>query len=152
VDDLVATVLRDHDGDRQALLGGGDQLGRGHQEGAVAQERDDPLGGVGLGQAYPDRGRQLIAHAGEPELQVGEAALGGVPDLLEVAGRAAGGGDDDVAGPGVLLEQPDDLALGEHRPGAGHDGGRIVFEGTPADLVAARSTLTGEHLAAYVGS
>ena len=36
-------------------------------------------------------------------------------------------------------------------PGAGHDGGRIVFEGTPAKLVAARSTLTGEHLAAYVG-
>ncbi|MEV6299232.1 excinuclease ABC subunit UvrA [Actinoplanes sp. NPDC051861] len=35
-------------------------------------------------------------------------------------------------------------------PGAGHDGGRIVFEGTPADLVAAKSTLTGEHLAAYV--
>ena len=37
-------------------------------------------------------------------------------------------------------------------PGAGHEGGRIVFEGTPADLVAGRSTLTGEHLAAYVGS
>ena len=37
-------------------------------------------------------------------------------------------------------------------PGAGHDGGQIVFEGTPADLVAARSTLTGEHLAAYVGT
>jgi excinuclease UvrABC ATPase subunit len=37
-------------------------------------------------------------------------------------------------------------------PGAGHDGGRIVFEGTPADLVAVRSTLTGEHLAAYVGT
>ncbi|MEU3166238.1 excinuclease ABC subunit UvrA [Streptosporangium sp. NPDC006930] len=37
-------------------------------------------------------------------------------------------------------------------PGAGHDGGRIVFEGTPADLVATRSTLTGEHLAAYVGT
>jgi excinuclease UvrABC ATPase subunit len=37
-------------------------------------------------------------------------------------------------------------------PGAGRDGGRIVFEGTPADLVAARSTLTGEHLAAYVGT
>jgi len=37
-------------------------------------------------------------------------------------------------------------------PGAGHDGGRIVFEGTPADLVATRSTLTGEHLAAYVGA
>jgi excinuclease UvrABC ATPase subunit len=37
-------------------------------------------------------------------------------------------------------------------PGAGHDGGRIVFEGTPADLVAARSTVTGEHLAAYVAA
>jgi excinuclease UvrABC ATPase subunit len=37
-------------------------------------------------------------------------------------------------------------------PGAGHDGGHVVFEGTPADLAAARSTLTGEHLAAYVGS
>ena len=36
-------------------------------------------------------------------------------------------------------------------PGAGHDGGTIVFEGTPADLVAARSTLTGQHLAQYVG-
>jgi excinuclease UvrABC ATPase subunit len=37
-------------------------------------------------------------------------------------------------------------------PGAGHDGGQIVFEGTPADLVADRSTLTGQHLAEYVGS
>ncbi|MEV2275633.1 excinuclease ABC subunit UvrA [Nocardiopsis sp. NPDC049922] len=37
-------------------------------------------------------------------------------------------------------------------PGAGHDGGRVVFEGTPADLVAARRTLTGEHLAQYVGA
>ena len=38
------------------------------------------------------------------------------------------------------------------RPGAGHDGGRVVFEGIPADLVATKATLTGEHLAAYVGS
>ncbi|MGI8608132.1 MAG: ATP-binding cassette domain-containing protein [Candidatus Dormibacteria bacterium] len=37
-------------------------------------------------------------------------------------------------------------------PGAGHQGGQVVFEGTPADLVAARSTLTGQHLAAYVGT
>ena len=36
-------------------------------------------------------------------------------------------------------------------PGAGHDGGRVVFTGTPADLVADRSTLTGQHLAGYVG-
>ncbi|MGW5432522.1 ATP-binding cassette domain-containing protein [Streptomyces sp. NPDC004059] len=37
-------------------------------------------------------------------------------------------------------------------PGAGHDGGRVVFEGTPAELVKTRSTLTGEHLAEYVGA
>jgi len=37
-------------------------------------------------------------------------------------------------------------------PGAGHDGGRVVFEGTPAELVAAASTLTGEHLAEYVAA
>jgi excinuclease ABC A subunit len=37
-------------------------------------------------------------------------------------------------------------------PGAGHDGGQVVFEGTPAELVAARSTLTGQHLADYVGA
>jgi excinuclease UvrABC ATPase subunit len=36
-------------------------------------------------------------------------------------------------------------------PGAGHEGGRVVFEGPPGDLVAARSTITGEHLAAYLG-
>ena len=50
----------------------------------------------------------------------------------------------------AVMAHPDwiiDLA-----PGPGPDGGRIVFEGTPADLVAARSTLTGEHLAAYVGT
>jgi excinuclease UvrABC ATPase subunit len=37
-------------------------------------------------------------------------------------------------------------------PGAGHDGGRIVFEGLPADLVTGRHTLTGQHLAEYVGT
>lgn len=37
-------------------------------------------------------------------------------------------------------------------PGAGHDGGKVVFEGTPSDLVSQKSTLTGEHLAAYVGA
>ena len=44
------------------------------------------------------------------------------------------------------------LGLLDRLVDSGHDGGRIVFEGTPADLVAARSTLTGEHLAAYVGT
>jgi excinuclease UvrABC ATPase subunit len=37
-------------------------------------------------------------------------------------------------------------------PGAGHDGGRIVFEGTPAQLVSSGSGLTAQHLAAYLGT
>ncbi len=44
------------------------------------------------------------------------------------------------------------MAIIDLGPGAGHDGGRIVFEGSPADLVAERSTLTGEHLAAFAGN
>jgi len=44
------------------------------------------------------------------------------------------------------------LGLLDWRVDSGHDGGRIVFAGRPADLVAARSTLTGEHPAAYVGT
>ena len=65
-----------------------------------------------------------------------------------------------------LVEQGKSLVVIEHHqavmahadwiidlgPGAGHDGGRVVFEGTPADLVRDRSTRTGEHLAAYVGA
>ncbi len=50
------------------------------------------------------------------------------------------------------LSRPEVDVLEGLGPGAGHDVGRIVFEGTPADLVAAGSTLTGEHLAAYVGT
>jgi excinuclease ABC A subunit len=50
---------------------------------------------------------------------------------------------------GVMAQADWIIDLG---PGAGHDGGRIVFEGTPADLVAARLTLTGQHLAAYIGT
>jgi excinuclease UvrABC ATPase subunit len=56
----------------------------------------------------------------------------------------------------VVEHEPETIATADHvvdlGPGADHDGGRIVFERTPADLVAARSTLTGEHLAAYVGT
>ena len=45
-----------------------------------------------------------------------------------------------------------EVLAGEGGAGGDEVGGRIVFEGTPADLVAARATLTGEHLAAYVGT
>jgi excinuclease UvrABC ATPase subunit len=56
----------------------------------------------------------------------------------------------------VVEHKPETVAIADHAvdlgPGAGHDGGRIVFEGTPADLAAAHSTLPGEHLASYVGT
>ncbi len=52
----------------------------------------------------------------------------------------------------VFFPWPDTFSAPDGHPGAGHDGGRIVFEGTPADLAAARSTLTSEHLAAYTGT
>jgi excinuclease UvrABC ATPase subunit len=56
----------------------------------------------------------------------------------------------------VVEHEPDAMAVADWIVdlglGTGHDGGRIVFEGTPSALVAARSTLTGAHLAAYVGA
>ncbi|MEJ3652013.1 hypothetical protein WEH80_03245 [Actinomycetes bacterium KLBMP 9759] len=60
------------------------------------------------------------------------------------------GGPAVMAHPGWIIDLDLDLDL-DLGPGAGHDGGRVVFEGTPSDLVATGSTLTGEHLAAYVG-
>ena len=65
----------------------------------------------GFGQPDADHGRDLVAHAGEAELQVAVAAAGRIPHLEQVAGRASGGGDHHVAGPRVLLEDPDELAL-----------------------------------------
>ena len=56
----------------------------------------------------------------------------------------------------VVEHKPEVISNADHAvdlgPGAGHNGGHIVFEGTPADLVATRPTLTGEHLAAYIGA
>ena len=77
--------------------------------------------------------------------------LADVEQLLGLLDRLVDSGEVGVghrASPAVMAHADWIIDLG---PGAGHDGGRIVFEGTPAALVAARSTLTGEHLAAYVG-
>jgi excinuclease UvrABC ATPase subunit len=78
--------------------------------------------------------------------------LADVEQLLGLLGRLVDSGKSVIAiahHQAVMAHADWIIDLG---PGAGHDGGRIVFEGTPADLVAARSTLTGEHLAAYVGA
>ncbi len=77
--------------------------------------------------------------------------LADVDNLLEMLDRLVDAGNSVVViehHQAVMAHADWIIDLG---PGAGHDGGRVVFEGTPADLVAARSTLTGEHLAAYVG-
>jgi excinuclease ABC A subunit len=78
--------------------------------------------------------------------------LADVEQLLELLDRLVDAGTSVIVvehHQGVMAYADWIIDLG---PGAGHDGGRIVFEGTPADLVAAGSTLTAEHLAAYVGS
>ena len=70
----------------------------------------------------------------------------GPPDRLVDAGKSV-----IVIGhhPAVMAHADWIIDLG---PGAGHHGGRIVFKGTPTDLVAARTTFTGKHLAAYVAA
>jgi excinuclease UvrABC ATPase subunit len=78
--------------------------------------------------------------------------LADVDQLLELLDRLVDSGKSVIVvehHQGVMAHADWIIDLG---PGAGHDGGQVVFEGTPADLVAARSTLTGEHLAAYVGT
>jgi excinuclease UvrABC ATPase subunit len=75
--------------------------------------------------------------------QASAAHAADVHDLIRVHGARVNNLKD------VDVEIPKRRHLG---PGAGRDGGRVVFQGTPADLVAGRPTLTGEHLAAYVGA
>ncbi len=78
--------------------------------------------------------------------------LADVEQLLGLLDRLVGSGKSVIViehHQGVMAHADWIIDLG---PGAGHDGGRIIFEGTPAELVTARSTLTGEHLAAYVGT
>src|SRR5262249_14328812 len=108
-DALVAVVLGEHNGDLEPFLHGGHQLGRVHQVGPVADEDKDLA--LGLGQPDTQAGRDLVAHARIAELEVAGAAAGGIPQLEQVSGRAARGGDDRVARPGLLVERPDQLAL-----------------------------------------
>jgi excinuclease UvrABC ATPase subunit len=123
---------------------------------------DVGLGYLSLGQPLTtlsggERQRlKLATHMGEPggiyvldEPTTG-LHLADVEQLLGMLDRLVDSGKSVVViehHQGVMAHADWIIDLG---PGAGHDGGRIVFEGTPADLVAARSTLTGEHLAAYV--
>jgi excinuclease UvrABC ATPase subunit len=101
---------------------------------------------------------KLATHLGEPGgvLVLDEPTSGlhlaDVEQLLALLDRLVDGGKSVIViehHQAVMAHADWIIDLG---PGAGHEGGRVVFEGTPADLVAARSTLTGEHLASYVGT
>src|SRR5205823_10927199 len=143
-------------------------LGNGAAKTPAASKILDRMADVGLG--YLTLGQQLTTLSGGErqrlKLAIQMATEGGiyvldeptsglhladVEQLLELLDRLV------EAGKSVIVIEHH-LAVMAHAdwiidlgPGAGHDGGRIVFEGTPTDLVADPSTLTGEHLAAYVG-
>jgi excinuclease UvrABC ATPase subunit len=130
----------------------------------LARLHDVGLGYLGIGQPLTtlsggERQRlKLATHMGEPggvyvldEPTTG-LHLADVEQLLALLDGLVDAGKSVIViehHQGVMAHADWIIDLG---PGAGHDGGRIVFEGSPADLVAARSTLTGEHLAAYVGA
>ena len=97
----------------RSLLHGGHQLGRVHQVGAVADQDEDLA--LGLGQADAQPGRDLVAHARVAEFEMTALAAGGIPELEQVSGRAARGGDDRVSLLGFAIEQADQLALA-HAP------------------------------------
>ena len=124
---------------------------------------DVGLGYLALGQPLPtlsggERQRlKLATHLGEPGgvLVLDEPTSGlhlaDVEQLLGLLDRLVDDGRSVIViehHQAVMAHADWIIDLG---PGAGHDGGRVVFEGPPSDLVAARSTLTGAHLAAYVG-
>ncbi len=130
----------------------------------LARLADVGLGYISLGQPLPtlsggERQRlKLATHMGEQggvyilDEPTSGLHLADVEQLLGLLDRLVDSGKSVIViehHQAVMAHADWIIDLG---PGAGHDGGRIVFEGTPNDLVAARSTLTGQHLAAYVGA
>src|SRR5690348_4347183 len=170
-----ASVLEYHLGGRDisevlamAVTEAGEFFGAGEAHTPAAQRILDRLADVGLG--YISLGQPLTTLSGGERQRLKLAAhlaekgavyvldeptaglhLADVEHLLGLLDRLVDSGKSVIViehHQAVMAHADWIIDLG---PGAGHDGGRIVFEGTPADLVADRSTLTGEHLAAYVG-
>jgi excinuclease ABC A subunit len=143
-------------------------FGDGEARVAVAQAILERLADVGLG--YVSLGQPLPTLSGGERQRLKLAAhMAGKGSVYVLDEPTVGLHLDDIERLLGLLDQIVDsgksvIVIEHHQavmahadwiidlgPGAGHDGGRIVFEGTPAELVAGRSTLTGEHLASYVG-
>jgi excinuclease UvrABC ATPase subunit len=142
-------------------------FGSGKAHTPAAQAILDRLIGVGLG--YLSLGQPLTTLSGGERQRLKLAShMGEKGDVYVLDEPTAGLHLADVERLLALLDQIVDsgksaIVIEHHQavmahadwiidlgPGAGHEGGRVVFEGTPTDLVTARSTLTGEHLAAYV--
>ena len=143
-------------------------FGAGEAHTPAAQKILDRLADVGLG--YLTIGQPLTTLSGGERQRLKLAAqmadkgsvyildeptsglhLADVEQLLALLDRLVDGGKSVIViehHQAVMAHADWIIDLG---PGAGHDGGQVVFEGTPADLVADRSTLTGRHLAEYVG-
>ncbi|MDY7106115.1 MAG: ATP-binding cassette domain-containing protein, partial [Actinomycetota bacterium] len=159
----IAEVLAMPVAEAEAFFGSGDaRTPAAHK---ILKRLDDVgLGYLGLGQPLPtlsggERQRlKLATHMGDKggtyvldEPTTG-LHLADVDNLLGLLDRLVDSGKSVIViehHQAVMAHADWIIDLG---PGAGHDGGRVVFEGTPADLVAARSTITGEHLADYVGA
>jgi excinuclease UvrABC ATPase subunit len=171
-----ASVLEYHLGGRDisevlamSVTEAGEFFGTGEARTPAAHKILDWLAGVGLG--YLSLGQPLATLSGGEQqrlkLATHMAEKGGVYVLDEpTTGLHLADVEQLLGLLDRLVEDGKSVIVIEHHqavmahadwiidlgPGAGHDGGRIVFEGTPADLAAARSTLTGQHLAAYVGT
>ena len=108
-DAAEALVVHQHDDDLDALLYGGDNLRRHHQVGAIADEDVDLAGGVGhLG---AQAAGNLVAHAGVAVLHVVAVRCACAPQLVQVAGMAASGRENDIARTGGIPYRADDRAL-----------------------------------------
>jgi len=159
----IAEVLAMSVTEAEAFFGGGEaRTPAAHK--ILQRTADVGLGYLSLGQPLPtlsggERQRlKLATHMAEKgDVYVLDEPTTGlhladVEHLLGLLDRLVGSGKSVIViahHQAVMANADWIIDLG---PGAGHDGGRIVYEGTPADLVADRSTLTGEHLAAYVGT
>jgi excinuclease UvrABC ATPase subunit len=160
----VATTCEECDGKRFEASVLDYHLGGRDISEVLAMSVTEAQGFFGTGEAHTPAAHRILdrlADVGLGYLSLGQPLTtlsGGERQRLKLAARMAEKGEVYVLGKSVIVIEHHQAVMAhadwiiDLGPGAGHDGGRIVFEGTPADLVSARSTLTGEHLAAYVGT
>ena len=110
-DAAEAVVVEEHDGQRDAFLVGRQDLVGEHEVGAVADHHVDPS--LGFRHGHAEATGDLVAHGGVAVLHVVRVRAAGAPDLVQVAGQAAGRADDHAVLAGSLVDEADDLGLGD---------------------------------------